>query len=648
MGMATSGSTEQRLSGDPSLLAKRRLAAVNQPNQPNQPSSHATSTCVPIVVFLSLVFALWAISVMAIGQTVGRAITLPFLAVAAMAVTTTLVVLRHAWRHGLRLAPTLGDGVSGGITLVLALAARGLINWPFLSPLTVADDAARHFGMVNWIAQQQRLPNAPTPDLLQFSEYPMSAHYLAATIARTFAAIPLRVANVLSLGVTYGLWALLGSAVAFAWKRRNPLAPKWQQALAAATVPLVGYALSTLTLYAVTASYFYAQVVGLWFAGMITALVITNPDALLGGAATTKPRTEPDTEPPSKPLTNSLTKPLAKSRATRFPSWWPILAVLMIGPSLVYPLHLVLTPVVVVAVVGLERRCVSAAVIGLGMAALGLGVQLPWLGAATKMSQEEGAILQPSFADLGGLTVLVLLLAGLVWSWRTKTETIGVLTLLFGAAQVGLLVLAYRGGAVSKYTSVKVISSILPGLLLVAAVGAVALANSVTEWFTGSEGIKTADIAPRGFASGGKHRFAPIIGGGLVILALVQAIRFPPLTGLTRPLISADGYRVSRWASAHVDPNRVGIVAPGIEAYALWWTALDRKKDLSVLRKMQPSSTLWSAWPETSGLETSGLERSLERYLIVVTKGQAKSFAARSGVKVLFRSGDAVLLERTK
>jgi hypothetical protein len=163
----------------------------------------------------------------------------------------------------------------------------------------------------------------------------------------------------------------------------------------------------------------------------------------------------------------------------------------------------------------------------------------------------------------------------------------------------------------------------------------------------GSEGIKTALITPTVVARGTKHRIAPAIAGCLVGLALVTAIRFPPLTGLTRPLISADGYRVSRWASTHVDPNRVGIVAPGIEAYALWWTALDRKKDLSVLRKMQPSSKLWSAWPETSSPENSAPEKSLERYLIVVTKGQANSFAARSGVKVLFRSGDAVLLERT-
>jgi hypothetical protein len=266
---------------------------------------------------------------------------------------------------------------------------------------------------------------------------------------------------------------------------------------------------------------------------------------------------------------------------------------------------------------------------------------------------------------------------------------------VLGAAQVGALALAHSAGLVSRYTSIKVISSLLPGIVVLAAFGAVSLAESLAEVLAGflarslarkrpaasvaepaarvsvahvgaagvaelvadgavekrpaelsgdanvarKDGIQTVqDLkAKRGLGGRLIPSFAPALAGLLVAFALVHAIRFPPLTGLTRPLVSADGYRVSRWASAHVDPNQVGIVAPGIEAYALWWTALDRKKDLAILRRMQPSSTQWSEWPE----------KSTNRYLIVITKGQAISFAARTGVKVVFRSGDAVLLERS-
>jgi hypothetical protein len=664
--MAINGSTELRLVVGPS----ERDPLVDAPatlDQQNRRTLGANTEhgAMPVVVFLSVAFALWAILAMAWGQTLGRVITVPFVAVTIAAAVLALTTLGHAKRHGLRIVATVGDGVSVAVTAVLVFAARGLVNWPFLSPLTVADDAARHFGMVNWIAAHGSLPNVRTPELLQFSEYPMSAHYLAATIARTFGAIPLRVANMAALGTTYGLWMVLGSAVAFAWKRVRPHSPRWQQVLAAATVPLTGYATFTLSLWAVTASYFYAQVLGLWFAAIVVAIILTNPHAALGATlgATAKKRTF--------------------NRA--LPSWWAVFAVLMLGPSLVYPLHLVLTPAVVLSVVVVERRASTAALLALGMAAIGLGVQLPWLGAATKMSQEEGSILQPSFANLGGLTVLLLVGAGLVLVWRTRTETVSVLSVVLGAAQVGALALAHSAGLVSRYTSIKVISSLLPGIVVLAAFGSVSLAESLAQLL---EGFLARSLAPKGPAAsftesvagvaelvadgavekrpaelsgdanvarkdgiqtvqdlkakrglGGRliPSFAPALAGLLVAFALVHAIRFPPLTGLTRPLVSADGYRVSRWASAHVDPNQVGIVAPGIEAYALWWTALDRKKDLAILRRMQPSSTQWSEWPE----------KSTNRYLIVITKGQAISFAARTGVKVVFRSGDAVLLERS-
>jgi hypothetical protein len=600
--MAINGSTELRLTGGPS----ERDPLVDAPatlDQQNRrtPRSNIEHGAMPVGVFVSVAFALWATLAMAWGQTLGRVITVPFVAVTIAAVVLALMILGHAKRQGLRIVATVGDGVSVAVTGVLVFAARELINWPFLSPLTVADDAARHFGMVNWIAAHGSLPNARTPELLQFSEYPMSAHYLAATIARTFGVIPLRVANMAALGTTYGLWMILGSAVAFAWKRIRPHSPRWQQALAAATVPFTGYATFTLSLWAVTASYFYAQVVGLWFAAVVVALILTNPHAVLG--ATAKKRTFNRT----------------------LPSWWPVFALLMLGPSLVYPLHLVLTPAVVLSVVVVERRASTAAILALGMAAIGLGVQLPFLGAATKMSQEEGSILQPSFANLGGLTVLLLVGAGLVLVWRTRTETVSVLSIALGGAQVGALALAHAAGLVSQYTSIKVISSLLPGIVVLAAFGSISLAESLAR-------------SLEGFLAGSPARKLPAaLAGLLVAFALVHAIRFPPLTGLTRPLVSADGYRVSRWASAHVDPNQVGIVAPGIEAYALWWTALDRKKDLAILRRMQPSSTQWSEWPA----------KSTERYLIVVSKGQATSFAARRGVKVVFRSGDAVLLERS-
>ena len=628
--MATSGSTEQRPAFQPSNHGS--ASSANGRSKPgrqkgsDRTASDAPFGNIPIVVFLGVAFALWAIGAMMFGQTVGRLVATPFPVVSILAALFAGVVLAHAKRNGLRIVVTIGDGVSTLITMILAFAARGLVNWPFLSPLTVADDAARHFGMVNWIAKRQAFPNAPTPDLLQFAEYPMSAHYLAATIARTFGLIPLRVANILALGLTYGLWILLGSAAAFAWQRSRPHAPQWQRGLAAATVPLVGYATSTLTLWAVTASYFYAQVVGLWFAGVVTALVLTNPCAMLGSSSK------------KRAVTGTL------------PRWWPLLVSLMVGPSLVYPLHLLLTAAVVTVVVVVERRLTAAVCIAVGMAVIGLAVQLPWLGAATKMSQEEGSILQPTLADLGGFTVWVLVVVGVVFAWRTKSETIGALSVLLGAAQVGALALAYAAGVVSKYTSIKVISSVLPGLLVVAAFGAVSLGEAVAEFFSadrsrvhGEGRALTVPNASEGNAKTAfdqrlKRAFAPAIAAGTVCLSLVQAIRFPPLTGLTRPLVSADGYRVARWASTHVDPNDVGIVAPGIEAYSLWWTALDRKKDLTVLRKMQPASMLWSEWPSNSA----------ERYLIVVTKGQAKSFAARNGVRVLFRSGNAVLLERSK
>ncbi len=668
----------------------------------------------PVVVFISVTVSLWAIVVMLIGQTIGRVMSLAFPLVSIVAGAVTVGLIRHGMRRTLRVVVTIGDAVSVATTALLGFAARGLLDWPFLAPLTVADDAARHFGMVNWIATHQSLPNSPTPELLQFAEYPMSAHYLAATIARSFGIIPLRVANMLAVGVTYGMWMLLGSAAAFGLHRMHPRTPRWQKGLAAATVPLVGYAVYTLTLWAVTASYFYAQVIGLWFACVVTALVLTNPDLVLGASKLQRFRRLSRQEhlypelnhvlggpnlSTSSLSTSSLSASSLSGRAwspakddlkDRLPLWWPVLATLTLGPSLVYPLHLLLTAGSLCVAVFIERRLISAAALAMVASVLGLAVQLRWLGAATKMSQEEGAILQPTFANLGGITVAILLTVGLLEILRTKIHTMGALTVVLGGAQVGALVLGHAFGAVSKYTSIKVVSSLIPGLLVTAAFGAVALARKFAELVsfgfsadpsgpsvaTGSAGpsgptgpsdpsvptepsgpaVPTGPTGPTGSAGPSvptgpsdpdrpwraefawRRSIAPLVASAVVVVAMIQAIRFPPLTGLTRPLVSADGYRVTRWASTHVDPNKVGIVAPGIEAYSLWWVALDRKKDLAVLRNMQPSSTLWSEWPAESA----------ERYLIVVTEGQAKSFTRRPGVKVLFQSGSAVLLDRVK
>jgi hypothetical protein len=661
---------------DSSMLAGPISAALRVPperpfrpasrigDSQEQPICQPASGEIPIVVFLSATVSLWAIVVMVIGQSLGRLTNIAFPLVGIVAAAVTLLVLAHALRRNLRLVATIGDAVSVVTTGVLAYAARGLVEWPFLAPLTVADDAARHFGMVNWIASRNHLPNGPTTDLLQFAEYPMSAHYLAATIARTFGVIPLRVANALALVLTYATWALLGSAVAFGLRRVGAIrgsergVPGWQQAVASAAIPLVGYAVYTLTLWAVTASYFYAQVIGLWLAAVVTACVLCNADQLLGASTRKRFRT------------TISRRDLLRAASWQLPPWWPILALLMMGPSLVYPLHLVLTAGVVSTVVLIERRAIPAAVIAVGSSAFGLAVQLRWLGAATKMSQEEGAILQPTMANLGGTTVAILLAVGLWVTLRTKSHTIGALTLILGAAQVGALALGYQVGAVSKYTSIKVISSLTLGLLVVAGLGAVALAQRLHELvmfgfsaepgkrkhpvvLDGTDGLDDLDGSqtngpefgsstelPRPEFGGTSRRthLVPLLSASILALALTQAIRFPPLTGLTRPLVSADGYRVTRWAAAHVDPNQVGIVAPGIEAYSLWWVALDRKKDLAVLRNMQPASILWSEWPA----------KGSERYLIVVTEGQSESFAARPNVKVLFRSGAAVLLERTK
>ena len=637
----------------------------------------------PIVVFISVTVSLWAIVVMLIGQTIGRVMNLAFPLVSIVAGAVTVGLIRHGMRRTLRVVITIGDAVSVATTALLAFAARGLLDWPFLAPLTVADDAARHFGMVNWIATHQSLPNSPTPELLQFAEYPMSAHYLAATIARSFGIIPLRVANMLAVGVTYGMWMLLGSAAAFGLRRMHPRTPRWQQGLAAVTVPLVGYAVYTLTLWAVTASYFYAQVIGLWFACVVTALVLTNPDLVLGASKGQRFRRLSRQEHlypelnrvrgglnlSTRSLSGRSWSPEKDDLKDRLPLWWPVLATLTLGPSLVYPLHLLLTAGSLCVAVFIERRLISAAALAMVASVLGLALQLRWLGAATKMSQEEGAILQPTFANLGGITVAILLTVGLSAILRTKIHTMGALTVVFGGAQVGALVLGYAFGAVSKYTSIKVVSSLIPGLLVVAAFGAVALARKFAELVSfGFSAEPSGPSVPTGPSdssvpsdpsdpsdpygpwragrvesawraeSAWRRSIAPLVASAVVVVAMIQAIRFPPITGLTRPLVSADGYRVTRWASTHVDPNQVGIVAPGIEAYSLWWVALDRKKDLAILRNMQPSSTLWSEWPAESA----------ERYLIVVTEGQATSFARRPGVKVLFQSGSAVLLERVK
>lgn len=646
----TSGSEGKRQSLNDSRSRQKERSQSESPAKPTAKQIAEQGAVphgqMPVVVFASVAASLWAISVMALGQTVGRLIHLSFPLVALAAVVVTIAFLVFAMRRTLRVVVTIGDIVSVVSTGVLAFAARGLLDWPFLAPLTVADDAARHFGMVNWIAAHNGLPNEPTQDLLQFAEYPMSAHYLAATIARTFGVIPLRVANALAVGVTYGMWMLLGSAVAFGLRRIRWTVPHWQQALAAATVPLVGYALYTLTLWAVTASYFYAQVVGLWFACVVTAVVLTDPDQLLGASSTQRPTREGLPKPVPNDLVDASDAAAEVGVARQgfwranLPAWWPLLAALMLGPSLVYPLHLLLTAGVVSAVVLIERRRVSAPLIAVTGSVVGLAVQLPWLGAATKMSQEEGSILQPTLHDFGGISMAILLVAGLAIAVRTRQHTVGSLTLLLGAAQVGALALGYQVGAVSKYTSVKVISSLIPGFLVVAALGVATLADKLQELFRNeSIGPSAASLSGPAKTSKAWRKFlAAVLAASIIGLAFLHAVRFPPLTGLTRPLVSADGYRVARWASTHVDSNEVGLVAPGIEAYSLWWTALDRKKDLTILRKMQPASKLWSNWPAVGA----------ERYLIVVTEGQARSYARRPNVNVVFRSGSAVLLERTK
>jgi hypothetical protein len=648
--MVTSGSAAKRHHLEGSQSGQKEWPQTEPSAKPAAQQSAEQSTVphgqVPLVVFASVAVSLWAITVMVIGQTLGRLVRLSFPLVAFAGVAVAIALLVLAIRRALRVVVTIGDVVSVISTGVLAFAARGLLDWPFLAPLTVADDAARHFGMVNWIAAHNGLPNNPTQDLLQFAEYPMSAHYLAATIARTFGVIPLRVANALVLGVTYGMWMLLGSAVAFGLRRTHRTVPHWQQALAAATVPLVGYALYTLTLWAVTASYFYAQVVGLWFACVVTAVVLTNPDQLLGESLARRLSRKGLPEPVPNDLIDAsvvvaeVGSARQRSWSTNLPAWWPLLVALMLGPSLVYPLHVLLTAAIVSAVVLIERRKVSAALIAVIASVVGLAVQLPWLGAATKMSQEEGSILLPTLHDFGGIVVAILLLLGLAVTVRTRQHTIGALSLMLGAAQVGALALGYQFGAVSNYTSIKVISSLIPGFLVVAALGATNLAVKLQELLCHEPiGPNATSLSGQAKTSKAWRKFlAPALAALVSGLAFVHAVRFPPLTGLTRPLVSADGYRVARWASTHVDSSEVGVVAPGIEAYSLFWTALDRKKDLSLLRKMQPASKLWSNWPAEGA----------ERYLIVVTEGQAKSYARRPNVNVVFRSGSAMLLERTK
>ncbi len=306
----------------------------------------------------------------------------------------------------------------------------------------------------------------------------------------------------------------------------------------------------------------------------------------------------------------------------------PLLIVLSGAASIAaYPLQGPLVPgvLVVLFVLTRDRRHLTTLLGVLGLGGLAFAAQYPYLGASRAMSTEEGSILPLSRATGGGVLFAALVVAGLfsvirnmAWQRMRTTDVVGGV-ILSGFFLTTLQYVAFRFAAsqeiVSNYSASKIVFMIAPFAICLAAIGAAFVMSTVL------------------------NRPALVLCGALLSSAAI-VLAAPSVEVATRGPMDHDAYLLARWMRDRdelINAGDVGVVGDQLTQYFIRWTALGQPID-AIQYFDGDKGHPWRAWPRGS----------TTTYVIVAGKSRVAAYAARPGVHIVARRGDAVLLERDR
>jgi hypothetical protein len=487
-------------------------------------------------------------------------------------------------------------------TVLLVLA--GPLHRSTFAPVTNSVDAAHHAGIVAWIRDTGRIAVNIEPELGFQSKYPAGAHTIAAVTSFVARIPPHQAMWLVAVVWIVSLWFMCGAvAVAIGGEHARPFF------VVPVILAMAGWRYS---LGMVSADFFFAQLGGIWLAtGTVVAIVglrQAHRSVFFIGAIVT-----------------------LGAIAVLFT--YPQAAVLPIGAFVVELFTGTFT-----------RKTVIALMVTLAVAFVGGFALAKIIGVDKRLIAGGSEGERPPFtlAAFGGVIVLIVVLAGtvemVVGAVRRREGYGAVIGSAIGPAAaatgLALLRLPVLGNLdVSDYRIAKFVYGAIPFALVGATIAVANASRTVFDLARLARHDRLARLAPLA------NRRAVNAGiAGAVVLVAALAITAPAERSLLRrPIVSRNDYAASTWAHSNLDPSAVGIAVRGLDGYHLWWGALRRPAPQGKVLDGATRMIVWDTWPTQTD----------ERYLIT-SGSMANRFREQDGVKEIYRSGDAVVLDRGK
>lgn len=500
-----------------------------------------------------------------------------------------------------KFGPSWRDGWVIVAYVIVAFAIfRVTLHGSTFSPVTFSVDLAHHGGVVEWMRTSQVIPTSYVAELSGQSGYPAGSYTIAALLSWLIHLSPLQAMWLMAVGMVLSTWFIAGSIVeAIIGPAARPFF----------LVPIpIALAAWRFTIGMVSDAFFFAQLSGIWIAMSAVAAIVwwsrrnVHVMALCSVAALASLACL-FTYPQAAPI--PLLAFLLEATRGRFTK--RSLCILSAGGA------------------------VSA------LAAFGFA-QFLGFGMSLIAGAGEGARTPLTVAYFGGIVFIALFIVGLVELLVGSNHGPGsraVLGAMLGPAILAVGLVSLRlpilgGYPVTDYRIQKNAYAIVPFAVVVATIAvvqSVAMLARTIGWAP-QFGLRKAHPS---------HRFVNSAVAGLTALVVAGSIfSRAQRSAITYPIISRGEYQAMNWARANANPTDIAMAFAGLTGYQLWRMKSGRPaEEVHPSMRTQWRLARWDQWPNDNP----------ER-LLVTSGWLADHYSKVPGVKVRYRTGNAVVLER--
>ena len=506
----------------------------------------------------------------------------------------------RSWRFVRVAKPTGAEGWWWAAMAVLITATFGVVFvWSWRVPSSRGVDLAHHAAITAWIREHQAFPTTRVPQLDEYSTYPNGAHIVAATLMWVFRWPALSATWVVGLGAVFSSWLFEAAIVARLVGRR------WVVSL---VVPVVSLMSWRYTIGMMSWDQFFSQVVGLAF--LIAAVMV----AVVG----------------------------VESIAVR--AWLPPVLLLSAAGILCFPSQAALAPMMLFGVAFAHvlqpngdrwrpsRRTLGLLIVSavtLAGAAVVIGRRIDF-SRRTLAGHGEGEVAHLTLRTSGGVVVVILAAVGALVALRSTRRgdegSGAMLGAVLAPALTALAFISLRHGfptriPIYNYRIAKNAYTAAPFVVVLASLGATCCLGRPRPNFKPVEGREL------------------LFGFGAVAVALSLLTQPTYRSNAHNPILTPRQLAFAERVGHRYPPEQVAIVGRDLVPFHVWWTSIRRRVDPSTgMVPMADRTTRWEAWPLGS----------TERYLLAIGEPYVTAIAARAGVSIVERRGDAVLFERLR